>query len=76
MTRAVIRDAVIAKIRAHYARMGIPLDDLTDREIELGVRQLAVAAREAGMTKEQVTEAMRKAVAEAKRKRADQSNSA
>jgi len=76
MTRAETRDAVIAKIRAHYARMGIPLGDLTDREIELGVRQLAVAAREAGMTKEQVTEAMRKAVAEAKRKRADQSNSA
>ncbi|HEY8467347.1 MAG TPA: hypothetical protein VIL04_11145 [Solirubrobacterales bacterium] len=76
MTRAETRDAVIAKIRAHYARMGIPLDDLSDREIELGVRQLAVASRESGMTREQITEAMRKAAEEARRKRSDQSNSA
>jgi hypothetical protein len=76
MTRAETRDAVIAKIRAHYASKGIPLDDLSDRQIELGVRQLAVASREAGMSQEQVTEAMRKAVEDAKRKREDQSNNA
>jgi hypothetical protein len=66
MTRADARRATIAKIRAHYANLGIPLDELSDRQIELGVRQLAHAAREAGMTGEEATEAMRKAVESAK----------
>jgi hypothetical protein len=66
MTRADARKATIAKIRAHYANLGIPLDDLSDRQIELGVRQLAHAAREAGMSKEEATDAMRRAVENAK----------
>ena len=69
MTRADARRATIAKIRAHYANLGIPLDELSDRQIELGVRQLAHAAREAGMTGEEATEAMRKAVESAKAKK-------
>jgi hypothetical protein len=68
MTSADARRATIAKIRAHYANLGIPLDELSDRQIELGVRQLAHAAREAGMTGEEATEAMRKAVESAKKK--------
>jgi hypothetical protein len=68
MTRADARRATIAKIRAHYANLGIPLDDLSDRQIELGVRQLAHAAREAGMTGDEATEAMRRAVESAKAK--------
>ena len=71
MTRADARRATIAKIRAHYAKLGIPLDDLSDRQIELGVRQLAHAAREAGMTGEDATEAMRRAVESAKEKSAE-----
>ncbi len=71
MTRADARRATIAKIRAHYAKLGIPLDDLSDRQIELGVRQLAHAAREAGMTGEEATEAMRRAVESAKERSAE-----
>lgn len=67
MTRVEARRATIAKIRAHYASLGIPLDELSDRQIELGVRQLAAAARESGMSKEDAAEAMRKAVASAKK---------
>jgi hypothetical protein len=58
--------AVITKIREHYAALGIPLDELSDRQIELGVRQLASATREAGMTPDEATEAMRQAVASVK----------
>ncbi len=58
---------MIKKIREHYADLGIPLDDLSDRQIELGVRQLAAAARESGMSKEEAQEAMRKAVVNAKK---------
>jgi hypothetical protein len=68
MTSAEARKAAIAKIRAHYSNLGIPLDELSDRQIELGVRQLAAAARESGMSKEEATEAMRKAVESAKKK--------
>ncbi len=68
MTRLEARKELIAKIRAHYGSIGIPLDDLTDRQIELGVRQLAAAAREAGMSAEEATEKMRQAVANAKKK--------
>jgi hypothetical protein len=68
MTRAETRRATIAKIREHYAKLGIPLDELSDRQIELGVRQLAHAAREAGMSGDEATEAMRKAVENAKQK--------
>ena len=75
MTRADARRATIAKIRAHYANLGISLDEL-DRQIELGVRQLAHAAREAGMTGEEATEAMRKAVESAKAKDDDSSDQA
>lgn len=67
MTSLEKRAAVVAKIREHYSSLGIPLDDLSDRQIELGVRQLAVAAREAGMTNGEATEAMRKAVENAKK---------
>jgi AcrR family transcriptional regulator len=67
MTRVEARAAMIKKIREHYADLGIPLDDLSDRQIELGVRQLAAAARESGMSKEEAQEAMRKAVASAKK---------
>lgn len=66
MTRADARRATIARIREHYARLGISLDELSDHQIELGVRQLAHAAREAGMSGEEATEAMRKAVENAK----------
>jgi IS4 transposase len=76
MTRADARRATIAKIRAHYANLGIPLDELSDRQIELGVRQLAHAAREAGMTGEEATEAMRRAVESAKAKNDDSSDQA
>ncbi len=65
--------AIIAKIREHYASQGIPLDGLSDRQIEIGVRQLAAAAREAGMSAEEATEKMREAVAQAGE--APQSNS-
>jgi len=60
--------AIIAKVREHYASKGIPLDGLSDRQIEIGVRQLAAAAREAGMSAEEATEKMREAVAQAGRK--------
>jgi hypothetical protein len=66
MTRVEARKELITKIREHYADLGIPLDDLSDRQIELGVRQLAAAARESGMSKEEAQEAMRKAVQNAK----------
>ena len=66
MTRADARKATIATIRKHYADLGIPLDELSDTQIELGVRQLAAAARESGMTREDATAAMRKAVESAK----------
>lgn len=59
---------LIARIRAHYAALGIPLDALSDREVELGVRQLAAAAREAGTGSEGATEAMRRAVEAAKQR--------
>jgi hypothetical protein len=59
---------LIARIRAHYAELGIPLDALSDREVELGVRQLAAAAREAGSGSAEATEAMRQAVEAAKRR--------
>jgi len=67
MTRVEARKAMITKIREHYAELGIPLDDLSDRQIELGVRQLAAAARESGMSKDEAQEAMRKAVENAKK---------
>ena len=67
MTRVEARAAMIRRIREHYAGLGIPLDDLSDRQIELGVRQLAAAARESGMSKEEAQEAMRKAVVNAKK---------
>lgn len=66
MTREEARKETIARIRAHYGGLGIPLDDLSDRQIELGVRQLAAAARESGMSKEEAQDAMRKAVEKAK----------
>lgn len=56
------KQAVIARIREHYAELGIPLDALSDREIEHGVRQLAAAARDAGTGSEEATAAMRAAV--------------
>ena len=62
------KQAVIARIRDHYAALGIPLDALSDRDIEHGVRQLASAAREAGTDKEAATEAMRAAVEAAKQR--------
>jgi len=71
MTRVEDRKAMITKIREHYAGLGIPLDDLSDRQIELGVRQLAAAARESGMSKDEAQEAMRKAVENAKKPEAD-----
>ncbi|MDQ3759238.1 MAG: hypothetical protein M3331_04765 [Actinomycetota bacterium] len=67
MTRVEARKAAITRIREHYANLGIPLDELSDRQIELGVRQLAAAARESGMSKEEAQEAMRKAVENAKK---------
>lgn len=67
MTRVEARKEMINKIREHYLSLGIPLDDLSDRQIELGVRQLAAAARESGMSKEEAQEAMQKAVENAKK---------
>ena len=67
MKGAEAKKAAIVKIREHYAANGIPLDDLSDRQVELGVRQLAFAAREAGMSSDDATEAMRKAVEAAKK---------
>ena len=66
------RDAVIAKIREHYAALDIPLDGLSDLDVEVGVRQLAAAAKEMGSSSEDVNKAMReavKAVADAARER-------
>lgn len=65
---ATDRQALIARIRDHYAQEGISLDALSDREIEMGVRQLAAAAREAGTGSEEANAAMRAAV-EAARQR-------
>lgn len=65
------KSAVIARIREHYGSLGIPLDSLSDREIELGVRQLAEAAREAGTGSEGATEAMRRAAEGAGKERAE-----
>lgn len=62
------KQAVIARIRDHYANLGIPLDALSDRDIEHGVRQLAAAAKDAGTGSKEATEAMRAAV-EAARQR-------
>jgi hypothetical protein len=62
------KQAVISRIREHYAALGIPLDALSDREIEHGVRQLAAAARDAGTGSKEATAAMRAAV-EAARER-------
>ncbi len=60
------KQALIARIRDHYASLGIPLDALSDRDVELGVRQLAAAVREAGTGSKEATEAMRAAVEAAK----------
>lgn len=65
------RNAVIGKIREHYGALGIPLDELSDRDIEQGVRQLAAAARESGTGSAQATEAMRRAVEFAKQAKAE-----
>lgn len=62
------KEQVISRIREHYLALGIPLDSLSDREIEQGVRQLAAAARESGTGSKEATEAMRQAV-EAARQR-------
>jgi hypothetical protein len=62
------KQAVIARIRDHYEAEGISLDALTDREIELGVRQLAAAVSEAGTSKEEAANAMRQAVEAAKQR--------
>lgn len=67
MTRVEARKAMIAKIRDHYASLGIELDELSDGQIEMGVRQLAAAARESGMSKEDALEKMRQAVESAKK---------
>lgn len=64
--------ATIALIREHYADLGIPLDELSDTDIELGVRQLAAAAKEAGTGTEAANQAMRQAVEIAKQQKADQ----
>lgn len=69
---AASKDAVIAKIREHYAALDIPLDELSDLDVEVGVRQLAAAAKEMGSSAEDVNKAMReavKAVADAARER-------
>lgn len=62
------KEQVISRIREHYKELGIPLDSLSDREIEYGVRQLAAAARDSGTGSKEATEAMRQAV-EAARQR-------
>jgi hypothetical protein len=62
------KQALIARIRDHYAKLGIPLDALSDRDVELGVRQLAAATREAGTGSKEATEARRAAVAAAKQR--------
>jgi hypothetical protein len=56
------RAAVIAKIREHYAALDIPLDKLSDIDVEMGVRQLAAAARDMGTSTEAINSAMRQAV--------------
>ena len=65
-TQLTEKQAVIARIRDHYAKLGIPLDALSDRDIEHGVRQLAAAARDSGTGSKEATEAMRAAVEAAK----------
>lgn len=64
-------EKVIAAIRRHYEEEGISLEHLDDRQIELGVRQLAAAARESGMTSEEATEKMREAVTQLERSKAE-----
>ncbi len=53
------KQSLIARIRDHYGELGIPLDALSDREIEMGVRQLAAAGREAGTGSKEATAALR-----------------
>ncbi len=64
-------EKVIAAIRGHYETQGISLEGLDDRQIEMGVRQLAAAAREAGMSSDEATERMRDAVAQLERSQAE-----
>lgn len=66
------KQATIALIRKHYADLGIPLDELSDKDIELGVRQLAAAAKEAGTGTEAANTAMRQAVEIAKQQKTEQ----
>lgn len=66
------KQATIALIRKHYADLGIPLDELSDKDIELGVRQLAAAAKEAGTGTEAANAAMRQAVEIAKQQKTEQ----
>lgn len=58
---------MIDRIREHYAALGIPLDALSDQQIDQGVRQLAYAAREAGTGSREANEAMLRAVEAAKK---------
>jgi hypothetical protein len=44
------REGALANIRRHYAEMGIPLDDLSDEEIERRIRVIAEAGARAGVT--------------------------
>jgi 2-phospho-L-lactate transferase/gluconeogenesis factor (CofD/UPF0052 family) len=69
-------EKVIAAIRRHYEAQGISLEHLDDRQIELGVRQLAAAARESGMTSEEATEKMREAVVQLERSKAEKAAAA
>ena len=70
------KEQVISRIREHDKALGIPLDSLSDREIEHGVRQLAAAARESGTGSKEATEAMRQAAEAAKRERGQAENGA
>lgn len=70
-SRQAQKTQTIALIRKHYADLGIPLDELSDQQIELGVRQLASAAKEAGTGTEAANQAMREAVEIVKRQKAE-----
>lgn len=52
------REEALLKIRIHSRAMGVPLDNLSDQEIEEMIRSMAAAAAEAGMTAQEAGEAM------------------
>ncbi len=49
-TQSEEREQTIANIRQHFRAMGWPLDELTDDEVEGGIRQLMLIFRDGAMS--------------------------